>query len=271
MGELPTHPELLDHLAAKFIQDGWSTKRLIRRIVLFQAWRRSSKPTESAVKIDPANRWWSHASVRRLDAESIRDTMLFVSGTMRRDDSGLGTLGFYRSIQEPNKQSPPGPLDGDSRRSIFLEVRRNFPNEFLLAFDFPRPAAPVGRRPIAVVPGQSLTLMNDPFVMLQSKHWADRVCAQEPDRSKRIRRFYQDLLNRDPTDEEAEQSSALLEAIISNPLAPVFRGEGQGEGSSKGPSGAGNTSSRTLAADESKAWQMLAHALFNLKEAIYAP
>jgi hypothetical protein len=240
MGEPPSHPELLDQLAVEFMRDGWSTKRLIRRMVLTQAWQRTSLPTESAVQIDPANRWWSHASVRRLDAESIRDSMLWVSGNMRPNDSGLGTLGFYRSVQEPNKQSPPGPLDGDGRRSIFLEVRRNFPNEFLLAFDFPRPAASAGRRPLATVPGQSLTLMNDPFVMHQSQLWAKRVLCAEPTTDGRLRMLYRDLLNRDPTADEAAQAGGLVDAMKS-------RGQ------------------------EAAGWELLTHAMFNLKEAIYLP
>jgi hypothetical protein len=240
MGEPPTHPELLDQLAADFIEDGWSTKRLVKRILLTRVWQRASSPTTSAIEHDPANRYWSRASVRRLDAESIRDTMLYLSGKMRTNDGGLGTLGFYRVIQEPNKQSPPGPLDGDNRRSIFLEVRRNFPNEFLLAFDFPRPAAPVGRRPIATVPAQSLTLMNDPFVLHESQLWAQRVCAAEPDRNKRVSIMFRELLNREPAADELQQAITLVETLTSN----------------------GN---------ELRAWQNLAHALLNLKEAIYLP
>ncbi|HEY3967795.1 MAG TPA: DUF1553 domain-containing protein [Planctomycetaceae bacterium] len=240
MGEPPSHPELLDQLAAEFMRDGWSTKRLIRRIVLTRAWQRSSLPTESAMEHDPANRWWSHAGVRRLDAESIRDSMLSVAGNIKKNDSGLGTPGFYRSVQEPNKQSPPGPLDGAGRRSIFLEVRRNFPNEFLLAFDFPRPAASGGRRPLATVPGQSLTLMNDPFVVHQSWIWAKRVLAAEPTTDGRLRMIYRDLLNRDPTADEAARAGALVAATKS-------RGE------------------------EQAGWELLTHAMFNLKEAIYLP
>jgi len=240
MGEPPSHPELLDQLAVELMRDGWSTKRLIRHIVLTQAWQRSSLPTESAMQNDPANRWWSHAGVRRLDAESIRDTMLSVAGNMKTIDSGLGTPGFYRSVQEPNKQSPPGPLDGNGRRSIFLEVRRNFPNEFLLAFDFPRPAASAGRRPQATVPGQSLTLMNDPFVVHQSKVWAKRVLDAEPTAEGRLRMIYRDLLSRDPTADEAAQAAALVEAMR--------------------PRGG-----------ERAGWELLTHAMFNLKEAIYLP
>lgn len=240
MGELPSHPELLDHLADEFMRDGWSTKRLIRTIVLTQAWQRASLPTDSAIQIDPANRWWSHAAIRRLEAESIRDSMLWVAGNMKQNDEGRGTLNFYRSVLEPNKQSPPGPLDGGGRRSIFLEVRRNFPNEFLLAFDFPRPAAPAGRRSLATVPAQSLTLMNDPFVIHQSRLWVKRVLDAEPTTDGRLRMIYRDLLARDPTVDEVARAKTLVETMAS-------RGQ------------------------EAAGWELLTHAMFNLKEAIYLP
>ncbi|MBS0260971.1 MAG: PSD1 domain-containing protein [Planctomycetes bacterium] len=240
MGEPPTHPELLDQLAIEFMDEEWSTKRLIKKLLLTQAWQRSSTPTATASEIDPGNRFWSHASVRRLDAEAIRDTLLLLTGTMRSSDSGLGTLGYYRVMQDPNKQSPQGPLDGDSRRSIFLEVRRNFPNEFLLAFDFPRPTAPAGRRPLAIVPAQSLTLMNDPFVIHASRLWAERVCRTESDDHRRIALLYRELLNREPTPDELRQSAELVAQITTRKSA-------------------------------AKAWHVLAHALFNLKEAIYLP
>ncbi|MFN0055200.1 MAG: PSD1 and planctomycete cytochrome C domain-containing protein [Planctomycetales bacterium] len=240
MGEPPTHPELLDQLAREFIADGWSTRRLIRRLLLTRAWQRASVPTAAAAEVDPGNRWWSHASVRRLEAEAIRDTLLSLSGKLRETDGGLGTRGFYRVVQEPNKQSPPGPLDGDSRRSIYLEVRRNFPNEFLLAFDFPRPAAPAGRRPLAIVPAQSLTLMNDPFVVQQTQLWADRVTATEPDAANRVSRLYRELLGREPTAAEQDQAAKFLQQAA------------QADNSNRG-------------------WRLLAHALVNLKEAIYLP
>lgn len=240
MGEPPTHPELLDHLAAEFIRDGWSTKKLIRDIVLSQTWQRSSLPTESALRIDPANQTWARGRLRRLDAESIRDTLLAAAGNMRARDEGLGTLVYYRAVMEPNKQSPPGPLGGDGRRSIFLEVRRNFPNEFLLAFDFPRPFAPAGRRSMAIVPGQSLTLLNDPFVVHQSKVWAERVCQSTAEPAARVSQFYHELLSRDPTDAERRHALDLV-------------------------------AHATQQQSESAAWELLAHALFNLKEAIYLP
>lgn len=238
MGLQPDHPELLDLLAKEFMANGWSTKKLIRAMVLTQTWRRSVEPTPSALAKDSSNSLWSHALVRRIDAESIRDTMLKVSGALRRPDRGVGTGNYYRMVLEPNKQSPPGPLDGAGRRSLYLEVRRNFPNDFLLSFDFPRPVAPVGRRSTTIVPAQSLTLLNDPFVVSQAKRWAEKVMKEHADSQTRVRAVYQALLNREPNDEELNKATQLIDEV-------------------KGSE------------DELAAWTAFTHSMFNVKEAIF--
>ncbi|MEY4568216.1 MAG: hypothetical protein RLY14_3186, partial [Planctomycetota bacterium] len=238
MGLQPDNPELLDLLAKEFVANGWSTKKLIRAMVLSRTWRRSVEPTSSAMAMDSSNLFWSHAMVRRIDAESIRDTMLKVSGALRRPDRGVGTRNYYRMVLEPNKQSPPGPLDGDGRRSLYLEVRRNFPNDFLLSFDFPRPVAPVGKRSSTIVPAQSLTLLNDPFVVSQAKRWAEFVIREHTDAPARIRAVYLSLLNREPNDEELSHVLNFIDEVKSS------------EG-------------------ELAAWSAFTHSMFNLKEAIF--
>ncbi len=238
MGESPTHPELLDELAWQLIESGWSTKQLIRAIVLSETWQRDSLPTASAKENDLINALWSHMQMRRIDAESIRDTMLQMSGKLKTLDQGLGTRVYYRSVFDPNKQSPPGPLDGDQRRSIFLEVRRNFPNEFLTAFDFPKPTAPAGRRSQTTVPQQSLVLLNDPFTLLQSQLWATRVCHTNSETAERIKMFYSDLLSREPTPDELRAATSFVEDQIQ-------------------------------LSNETVAWGAMAHAMFNLKEMIF--
>jgi hypothetical protein len=239
MGQEPSHPELLDRLASDFLREGWSTKRLIRAIVTTQAWRRSSIPTASASQNDPANRLVSHSHLRRLEAESIRDTLLSVAGNLRRPDQGLGTRNYYKSVLEPNKQSPPGPIDGDSRRSIYLEVRRNFPDEFLAAFDFPKPTSTVGKRYTTHGPLQSLMLLNDPFVLQQARLWSQGT--EELDPSERIRAMYMRLLSRPPSDTEVDSAMALIQDV--------------------------QQAADGKAADGKEAWSILAHAMFNFKEA----
>ena len=238
MGEIPTHPELLDELSAEFIKEGWSTKKLIRKILSSEVWRRSSAATESAKELDADNRLWSHMRVRRIEAEAIRDSLLWVAGNLKRPDSGVGTLPYYQAVMEPNKQSPSGPLSGDGRRSIYLEVRRNFPYDFLLNFDFPRPASPVGKRNTTNVATQSLTLLNDPLVLNQSKIWGTRVKSVEGDTVGKIRKMYQDSLGREPKESELKVAVELYERIKSQ------------EG-------------------EETAWHVVAHGMFNLKEFIF--
>ncbi|MCY2998437.1 MAG: PSD1 and planctomycete cytochrome C domain-containing protein [Planctomycetota bacterium] len=244
MGQEPSHPELLDRLASDFLREGWSTKRLIRAIVTTRAWRRSSIPTASASQNDPANRLVSHSHLRRLEAESIRDTLLSVAGNLRRPDQGLGTRNYYKSVLEPNKQSPPGPIDGDSRRSIYLEVRRNFPDEFLAAFDFPKPTSTVGKRYTTHGPLQSLMLLNDPFVLQQARLWSQGT--QELDPTDRIGAMYMRLLSRPPSDTEVDSALALIRDV---------------QQSADGKAADGKE------ADGKEAWSILAHAMFNFKEA----
>lgn len=238
MGQEPSHPELLDRLASDFLSQGWSTKRLIRAMVATRAWKRASVPTSSASEKDPANRLVSHSHLRRLEAESIRDTLLSVAGNLRRPDQGLGTRNYYKSVLEPNKQSPPGPIDGESRRSIYLEVRRNFPDEFLAAFDFPKPTSTVGKRYTTHGPLQSLMLLNDPFVLQQAQLWSQATA--DLGSPERIRAMYMRLLSRPPSDAEIDSALALVDEIQQT-------------------------------ADGKEAWAILAHAMFNFKEAWFVP
>ncbi len=235
MGEPPSHSELLDELSLQFMQSHWSTKSMIRGILLSQTWQRSSSPTHDALEKDPSNRLWSHAQLRRLDAESIRDTMLFVTHDLRTEDSGLGTRNYYRTVFDHNKQAPPGPIDGDRRRSIYLEVRRNFPNDFLTTFDFPRPTATTGRRNQTIVPGQSLALLNDPFVQHQARRWAEQLQQQHQTDRERIEACYLTLLSRHPSEGEQLRALEFLDSTTNRP----------------------------------KAWVEFTHAMFNLKESIY--
>lgn len=153
LGIEPTHPELLDYLATQFKQTGGSMKQMIRSIVLSKTWQLSSKPGVKAMEIDPENGYLSHAFLRRLDAEAIRDSLLAVSGEMNADLFGA-------------------PVDGNSpRRSIYVKVRRTGLDPFLRAFDFPEPFSAVGRRDATNVPAQSLTMMNDQRVAALAADW----------------------------------------------------------------------------------------------------
>ena len=160
LGAMPTHPELLDWMANLFANSGGSIKSMIRMIVTSNTWQLSSRPSTKASQIDPENRLLTHANVRRLEAEAIRDSMLTVSGTLQRTIGGPTASG----------NSP--------RRSIYLPVIRNSLDPFLRAFDFPEPFSTVGRRESTNVPAQSLTLLNDPVVTQIGKQWARQYRGQ---------------------------------------------------------------------------------------------
>ncbi len=109
LGELPSHPELLDYLAARFVREGWSTKQLVRLLVSSATWRQSSVPQAQALEIDPENRWWHHLPMRRLEAEALRDALLSVSGHL--DPQLFGpSIEPYRTAEDPMKRLFKGPL-----------------------------------------------------------------------------------------------------------------------------------------------------------------
>jgi len=180
-GQPPSHPELLDWLATDFIQHGWSLKHTIGQIVLTQTYRQSSEAhpdltVEQIDAADPTNQLLHRMPIRRLPAETIRDSILAISGQLVRNPFGKSVpthLTSFMTGRGRPKQS--GPLDGDGRRSIYLAVTRNFLNPFLLTFDMPTPFGPQGRRSQSNVPAQALALMNDPFVIEQAAKWAERV------------------------------------------------------------------------------------------------
>ena len=190
LGQVPSHPELLDYLAFNFRGDGWSLKRLVRQIVLSKTWRRSNEPSTAAAAVDPDDVYLSHYPVRRLEAEAIRDTILSVSGQLE----GEARFG--------------PPVTGNvPRRSVYVRVKRNDLDPFLTQFDAPVPASSVGARDDTNVPGQSLTLLNDPFVIRAAEAWAGKL-AGNFEGSELVGTMFQQALGRRPTREE---STAALE------------------------------------------------------------
>jgi hypothetical protein len=245
-GELPSHPELLDYLAARFVADGWSLKRLVRALVLSETWRQSSRTSSAAIAVDPDNRLLHHYPLRRLEAESIRDAILFVSG--RFDASLYGpAINPHRQNEDAQKRLFSGPLDGDGRRSLYVKVTIMEPPRFLAAFNQPAPKIPTGRRDVTNTPAQALALLNDPFVTVQAAHWAERlVAARHTSLNERLSEMFQTALGRSPTDDDLRRWA---EAV------PQFAAH------------------RGVAADEClnnvAVWTDAAHVIFNLKEFIY--
>lgn len=210
MGEAPSHPELLDWLASQFIQGGWSVKRMHRLMTLSSAYRMSSRETPEAAKVDPGNVLLHHMPVRRLEAEEIRDSILAVSGRLNRKMFGPGVMPHISRYQEGRGKPISGPLDGDARRAIYINVRRNFLTPMFLAFDYPLPVSTIGNRGVSTVPSQALMMMNNEFVAAEARAWALDLLRSEPDPSRRIGRLYEAAFARPPEDWETRETLAFV-------------------------------------------------------------
>jgi len=217
-GERPSHPELLDHLALKFVESGWSVKALVREIVLSRAYREASTYRADSFLKDPENRLLWRANKRRLDAEVIRDSMLAVSGRLdltRRKGSLVAELnGQSVSLIGFNK-SVPADLDGSRHRSVYLPVIRDHLPDALELFDFAEPSLVTGDREITNVPVQALYLMNGPFVQEQAAALAQRVMQTGLSPAGRIRRAFVLCFNRPPDASEMKLTDDFFEAARS--------------------------------------------------------
>jgi Protein of unknown function (DUF1553)/Protein of unknown function (DUF1549)/Planctomycete cytochrome C len=237
LGQAPTHPELLDYLATTFVRAGWSLKKMHRLMLLSSAYRMGSRADARTDEADPDNKLLHKMPIRRLEAEAIRDAVLAVSGRLDSRAFGAGVMPHLTPfLVGRGRPGISGPLDGDGRRSIYLNVRRNFLNPMFLAFDYPTPFSTRGRRSVSNVPAQALTMMNNPLVLQQAERWAKRIIASGPlTVRQRLDRMYEEALGRLPSDAEAADAVAFVQT--------------QG--------------------DELEAWTNLAHVLFNVKEFIF--
>ena len=209
-GDRPTHPELLEWLAADFAERGWSIKQLHRRILFSTAYRRDSLASEQSRSVDPMNKLLSHMSVRRLEAEAIRDSVLSVAGTLRLEMGGPSVPPHISAHQDGRGKPETGPLDGDGRRSIYIQPRRNFLPPLFLAFDYPQPFTTIGRRGVSAVPSQALILLNNELIHDQARKWAQREVEAIPDKDRRIEVMFERAFGRGPNARELRQVRAFL-------------------------------------------------------------
>ena len=203
-GERPTHPELLDYLASTFMQDGWSIKRLHRRIVFTNAYRQAADITPQKQLADPENRLFAHQNRRRLDIEQMRDSLLLASGKLDATQVGGKSVELWTADYKP-------------RRSVygFIE-RQNLPGIFR-TFDFASPDTTNAQRFRTTVPQQALFMMNSKFAVEQARALANRPeISNAADDAARVWRLYLTIFNRPPTNDELQVGVAFLR----QPMAP---------------------------------------------------
>ena len=205
MGERPTHPELLDYLANRFIEQGWSVKQLVREIALSHTYRLSSEVEESNAAIDGDNRYLWHVSRRRLDAEGIRDAIMVASGTMKLQRPEGSIVANY-PISENGRNRTPDIAIERPVRSVYLPVIRNGVDEFFTVFDFPDPSEVRGKRDVTTVPTQALFMMNSSFVAGQSKIAAQRLVDRLKNDRARVVAAYRRTLSRTPSRDEIKKT-----------------------------------------------------------------
>ena len=248
VGELASHPELLDYLAHRFIQEGWSMKRLLRAIVLTRAFQLAHTPSAAALEADPTNRLLSHYPARRMEAEAIRDGLLAASGRLDRTLYGI-SISAYREKDYADRRLFRGPLDGNGRRSLYIKVTLMEPPKFLEVFNFPGGKVTQGRRDVTNVPAQALALLNDPFVLQQADVWSKRLIERKDESTgERLAMMFRTAMGRDLRLDERERFTRFLAQMAALHNVPA---------------------DGVLTSAE--VWRDVAHTMFNLQEFITIP
>lgn len=225
LGARPTHPELLDWLASEFVDGGWSLKRLHKLLMTSAAYRQSSERVPVAETIDPDNRLYARMSIRRLEAEAIRDAMLAVSGSLRRemfgpavpvmeDEVGQVVVGIDTNDSAGRPTGKFIPLNGQEfRRSIYVQVRRSLPLAVLDTFDAPAMEPNCACRSMSTVAPQALLMMNSQLLVDMSRGMAERVRREAgSDETTRLDLLWRLAFAREPREEERRAAIEYLAA-----------------------------------------------------------
>jgi hypothetical protein len=206
-GSLPTHPELLDWLATEFVRQGWSMKELHRLILTSTVFRQSSRLRAEAANLDPGNQLLWRMPMRRLDAEVIRDSILFAAGTLNLGMHGAASEVVDHDDDQVTTKNEPQ----HTRRSIYMLRRRLKPLTLLDTFDAPRINVNCLQRRTSTVASQALLLMNSETLAVESEKMAERVCNEAGEETLRqIERAYRFSLCRPPDAQETEMAVAFL-------------------------------------------------------------
>ncbi len=205
-GETPTHPELLDHLAVDFMQNGWSIKKLIKQIVMTHAYGRSSQYNAVSFKADSENKLLWRMAPQQLDAEAMRDSMLAISGQLQYERpyaseiAKIGDIRFGRMVDADDVGQ------NHLHRAVYMPIVRDQVHESLKVFDFADANIPVARRDATNVPSQSLYLMNSPFVITAASKMAEGLIKSHKTTNERVKWAFIQSYGRMPTADEIAAS-----------------------------------------------------------------
>ncbi len=246
LGEPPTHPELLDWLARRFVEDGWSIKGLHRLILNSATYRQASSASDEAIARDPENRLYGRFNVRRLEAEAVRDAMLAV-GDQLDGHVGGSLLHVKNRAFLFNHTSQDATQYTSKRRSLYLPIIRNNVYDVLQLLDFPDPAVSTGHRVTTAVAPQALMMLNSDFVMNCADHLAERVLEEASADEQRVDRVYLLAYGRKPTPEERREQLAFV-AKVDEALA---------------------ASEPDAQARKRQAWNLLCHTVLAANEFVY--
>jgi len=226
-GEKPTHPELLDWLAVEFRERGWSFKAMHRLIMMSETYRMSSSfAGETNLAKDAANQYLWRFRQQRLEAEVLRDSMLHVAGSLNTLMEGPAVFPPLpeETLRSMNKGIWKRQSNGPEtwRRSIYVYRKRGLPFPFFEVFDLPDQTITCGRRTVSTVATQALTLLNNEFVLDQSKRFAARLQAMSADQNEQLRLAYEIALGRTPNAEERAVAAEFLKTSRIDDLAHVL-------------------------------------------------
>ena len=227
MGELPTHPELLDWLAVEFRDGGGSIKHLHRLIMNSRVYQQASADRPEMAEIDSGNQFLWKMNRRRLEAEAIWDTVLTVSGKLRTDMGGPGYWSFVLEKPEHSPHYEYEKLDADDpkthRRAIYRFIVRSAPDPFMECLDCADPSLLVDKRNQTVTANQALSMLNNKFTIGMAEHFAERAAAENKNAPEQVRFIFREALSRNPTEQELQKIVAYTQSHgLANTCRLVF-------------------------------------------------
>ena len=267
-GELPTHPELLDWLAAEF-QAKWDVKHIVRLMVTSSTYRQSSVETAQVRERDPANKLFARQSRFRLDAEFIRDTALAASGLLNRGIGGPSVKpyqpsGYWAALNFPTREWQKDSGDKIYRRGMYTHWQRSFPHPAMVAFDATSREECTCERPRSNIPQQALVLLNDPEFVEAARVFAHKALAAGNNDAARVAWAFEGAIGRKPG---AQEATVLIEVLEKH-----RKDFAEKRDEAKKLSGVGDAAApENVAPEELAAWTSVCRVILNLHETITRP